>query len=188
MPIRSSPRQRREGLRKCKLVTPEIDLKPLTPAERLACLLILRESADPRAERLLPAFLGDPDPDIRFAAVQWVGEEKLSISAGTDRRAAGWAGHAAAVRRLSRRARKARRRHARGERRMGRREVSGQGPARSAKRAADSFLVAAALRPDHPATSRSISWQNFWRRTTRHCGSKPCAPCATARSPAVRSC
>lgn len=67
----------REGLKKCRLVTPQMDLASRTAPERLACLLILRESADPQAERLLPAFLKDADPDIRFAAVQWVGEEKL---------------------------------------------------------------------------------------------------------------
>ena len=40
--------------------------------------LILRESGKPEARSLVPKFLDDPDPAIRFAAIQWVGEEHLA--------------------------------------------------------------------------------------------------------------
>lgn len=46
-------------------------------AVRLACLLILRESPYARAREALPRFLRDPDPEIRFAAVQWIAEAGL---------------------------------------------------------------------------------------------------------------
>ncbi len=47
------------------------------PALRLAALLVLRESGRPDARRALAKFLVDPDPRVRFAAIEWVGEEKL---------------------------------------------------------------------------------------------------------------
>ncbi len=40
-------------------------------------LLILRDSDLPTARRLLPRFLTDPDPLVRLAASQWVGEHRL---------------------------------------------------------------------------------------------------------------
>ncbi len=46
-------------------------------AVRVASLLILRQSGRPEARRLLDTFLDDPDPTVRFAAIQWVGEEGL---------------------------------------------------------------------------------------------------------------
>jgi putative heme-binding domain-containing protein len=52
--------------------------KTLSPAQRLGLLLILRESDRPEARALLPSFLSDPAPDIRFAAIQWVGEHRLT--------------------------------------------------------------------------------------------------------------
>jgi len=54
------------------------DAKELVPARRLGVLLILRDSGQPAARRLLPRFLTDPDPLVRFAAIQWVGEHKLA--------------------------------------------------------------------------------------------------------------
>lgn len=45
---------------------------------RLAAILALRESTDPRAAQPLAALLTDADPDVRFAAVQWVGESRLA--------------------------------------------------------------------------------------------------------------
>ena len=39
--------------------------------------MILRESRDPAARAALPKFLSDPDGAVRFAAIQWVGEERL---------------------------------------------------------------------------------------------------------------
>lgn len=47
------------------------------PAERLAALLILRESGKPESQTELSDFLRDPDVAVRFAAVQWIGEERL---------------------------------------------------------------------------------------------------------------
>jgi putative membrane-bound dehydrogenase-like protein len=52
--------------------------KDLSPAQRLGLLLVLRDSDRPEARALLPAFLADPDPAIHFAAIQWVGEHKLT--------------------------------------------------------------------------------------------------------------
>ncbi len=71
----------RFGLR-LSLKTPEIvalaDLKDLSADRRLGLLLILRESDRPEAITVLPEFLSDPDPRIRFAAIQWVGEHQLT--------------------------------------------------------------------------------------------------------------
>jgi putative membrane-bound dehydrogenase-like protein len=51
--------------------------KDLSADQRLGLLLILRESAGPEAQTVLRNFLADPDPRIRFAAIQWVGEHRL---------------------------------------------------------------------------------------------------------------
>jgi len=67
----------RVGLARSGAVRPDIDLTPLSAPERLAALLILRESRDPAARAALPKFLSDPDGAVRFAAIQWVGEERL---------------------------------------------------------------------------------------------------------------
>ena len=47
------------------------------PACRVGILLYYRDSNIADAHTLLPAFLSDPDPTVRFCAVQWVGEERL---------------------------------------------------------------------------------------------------------------
>ena len=52
--------------------------KALSSLQRLGLLLILRESGQKEALALLPGFLSDPDPDVRFAAIQWVGEHRLT--------------------------------------------------------------------------------------------------------------
>ena len=52
--------------------------KALSAEERLGLLLILRESPRTDARTVLPGFLADPDPRIRFAAIQWVGEHRLT--------------------------------------------------------------------------------------------------------------
>jgi putative membrane-bound dehydrogenase-like protein len=52
--------------------------KAFSPAQRLGLLLILRDADRPEARAVLPAFLSDPDPNIRFAAIQWVGEHRLT--------------------------------------------------------------------------------------------------------------
>ncbi|MGC8642465.1 MAG: PVC-type heme-binding CxxCH protein [Isosphaeraceae bacterium] len=61
---------------------PFSDIKKLAddpePAHRIGALLILRESGKPEVRSLVPRFLDDPDPTIRFAAIQWVGEERLA--------------------------------------------------------------------------------------------------------------
>lgn len=44
---------------------------------RLGVLLALRRTGDPDARKALPGFLSEPDPAVRRAAIQWVGEEKL---------------------------------------------------------------------------------------------------------------
>jgi putative heme-binding domain-containing protein len=46
--------------------------------QRLGLLLILRESDTPEARLLVPRFLADSDPQVRLAAIQWVGEAKLA--------------------------------------------------------------------------------------------------------------
>ena len=51
--------------------------KDLSAEQRLGLLLILRDSDRSDAKAVLPGFLSDPDPRIRFAAIQWVGEHRL---------------------------------------------------------------------------------------------------------------
>jgi putative membrane-bound dehydrogenase-like protein len=71
----------RQGLRRSLDTSKLIAIarsKDLAPARRLGLLLVLRDSDRPEARALLPAFLADPDPSIHFAAIQWVGEQKLS--------------------------------------------------------------------------------------------------------------
>jgi putative heme-binding domain-containing protein len=51
--------------------------KDLSAEQRLGLLLILRDSDDSDAKTVLPGFLSDPDPRIRFGAIQWVGEHRL---------------------------------------------------------------------------------------------------------------
>ncbi len=49
-----------------------------TPRERLGLLLTLRAAAESAGRKWLPQFFADPDPAIRFAAIQWVGEERVT--------------------------------------------------------------------------------------------------------------
>ena len=51
--------------------------RDLNPSQRLGLLLILRDLDSPDARKLLPKFLADTEPSIRFAAIQWVGEHRL---------------------------------------------------------------------------------------------------------------
>ena len=46
-------------------------------AVRLAAISLLRESPEPAAQTALPALLGDADPAVRFAAVEWIAEAGL---------------------------------------------------------------------------------------------------------------
>ncbi len=68
----------REGLARSRAVTAEIALSKTNPAERLAGLLVLRETRDPAGRQALAHFLRDPDSAVRFAAIQWVAEERLT--------------------------------------------------------------------------------------------------------------
>jgi putative membrane-bound dehydrogenase-like protein len=52
-------------------------LKSDNPAIRVGILLALRRTGDPEARKALPKFLDDPDPEVRRAAIQWVGEDGL---------------------------------------------------------------------------------------------------------------
>jgi putative membrane-bound dehydrogenase-like protein len=51
--------------------------RELLPHQRLGLLLILRDLGRPETVALLPEFLADSDPLIRFAAIQWIGEHRL---------------------------------------------------------------------------------------------------------------
>jgi putative membrane-bound dehydrogenase-like protein len=46
------------------------------PRLRLAALLALRRAGGARAAESLGAFLADPDPEVRRAAIQWAGEDR----------------------------------------------------------------------------------------------------------------
>ncbi|HEY1785661.1 MAG TPA: PVC-type heme-binding CxxCH protein [Pirellulales bacterium] len=52
------------------------DVSKLPAGQRLAALLVLRDSSQPPG-RLLAESLADADPRVRFAALQWIGEDKL---------------------------------------------------------------------------------------------------------------
>ncbi len=52
-------------------------LPELSPARRLGLLLVLRDEDAADGRTLLPRFLADADPTIRFAAIQWIGERHL---------------------------------------------------------------------------------------------------------------
>ena len=47
------------------------------PKMRLGLLTALRRTGDAEGRRQVPHFLADPDPGVRRAAIQWVGEERL---------------------------------------------------------------------------------------------------------------
>ncbi len=57
--------------------------KELSAEQRLGLLLVLRESDQPLARTVLPSYLADSDPRIRFAAIQWVGEHRLTEFRGS---------------------------------------------------------------------------------------------------------
>ena len=70
----------REGLKRSLPFTAIMDLAgDPAPAHRLGALLILKDSGRPEACALVPRFLEDPDPTIRFATIQWVGEQRLAV-------------------------------------------------------------------------------------------------------------
>jgi putative membrane-bound dehydrogenase-like protein len=49
---------------------------------RLGLLLALRRAGEEEGRKRLPDFLADADPEVRQAAIQWVGEERLKEHAG----------------------------------------------------------------------------------------------------------
>jgi putative membrane-bound dehydrogenase-like protein len=51
--------------------------KEKDPALRLGALLALRRAGEKEGRALLPKFLADSSPEVRRAAIQWVGEERL---------------------------------------------------------------------------------------------------------------
>ncbi len=67
----------RDGLARLGLVD-DVDWDSLSAPQRLAALLILREYRVPGGASHLPRLLRDPDAAVRFAAIQWVGEERLA--------------------------------------------------------------------------------------------------------------
>jgi putative membrane-bound dehydrogenase-like protein len=52
-------------------------LQGAEPKLRVGILLALRRGGTPAGPALVPQFLADPDPEVRRAAIQWVGEERL---------------------------------------------------------------------------------------------------------------
>jgi putative membrane-bound dehydrogenase-like protein len=56
----------------------EIAIEKLTPGQRAGYLLALRGSGDDLALQELKIFLTDKDPDVRFLAVKWVSDAKLT--------------------------------------------------------------------------------------------------------------
>jgi putative membrane-bound dehydrogenase-like protein len=69
----------REGLKRS---LPRAELIKLardpSPSRRLAALLLVRDMGGHDALSLVSGLLDDPDPSIQFAAIQWVGEERLA--------------------------------------------------------------------------------------------------------------
>ena len=59
-----------------------LDWQPGDARLRLEILLLARHVGGDFALRLLPEYLDDPDADVRFAAVQWVGEEGIETHRG----------------------------------------------------------------------------------------------------------
>jgi len=49
---------------------------------RVGILVALRQTGEPEAHAALPKFLADADPEVRRAAIQWVGEDRLKEFAG----------------------------------------------------------------------------------------------------------
>ncbi len=56
-----------------------VDRRALTTAQqRIGLLLAWRASGEPAGTRLVTEFLADPDPDVRFLAIKWISDEKLT--------------------------------------------------------------------------------------------------------------
>jgi putative membrane-bound dehydrogenase-like protein len=69
----------REGLLHSSNVADRLQwIEKANPSQRVGLLLTLRAAGDPKAEAILPKAMADPDPDVRFLAIEWVGEERLA--------------------------------------------------------------------------------------------------------------
>jgi putative membrane-bound dehydrogenase-like protein len=56
----------------------DLDVPNLPSAgQRLGVMLVLRAADEKYGRKFLPALLSDSDPSVRFAAIEWVGEEKI---------------------------------------------------------------------------------------------------------------
>ncbi|OWK37958.1 PVC-type heme-binding CxxCH protein [Fimbriiglobus ruber] len=57
----------------------QVKYRALTdPKQRVGILLAYRASSQKNDTAVIPDFLADPDPDVRFMAVKWVSDEKLT--------------------------------------------------------------------------------------------------------------
>jgi putative membrane-bound dehydrogenase-like protein len=66
------------GLKRYREIPEALNLSAESPWQRLGLLLLLRSAGAPEGRTRIGAFLADPDPDVRFAAVQWVAEDRLT--------------------------------------------------------------------------------------------------------------
>jgi putative membrane-bound dehydrogenase-like protein len=48
-----------------------------TARQRVGVMLVLRAANEPAGRKFLPDLLKDSDPAVRFAAIEWIGEEKI---------------------------------------------------------------------------------------------------------------
>jgi putative membrane-bound dehydrogenase-like protein len=56
----------------------DLDVPNLPSAgQRLGVMLVLRSADEKYGRKFLPALLSDSDPSVRFAAIEWVGEERI---------------------------------------------------------------------------------------------------------------
>jgi putative membrane-bound dehydrogenase-like protein len=56
----------------------DLDVPNLPSAgQRLGVMLVLRAAEEKNGRKSLPALLSDSDPGVRFAAIEWAGEEKI---------------------------------------------------------------------------------------------------------------
>lgn len=70
----------RRGIAGSGLIDSTVEFKEIKkPREREGTALVLRDSGDKQARGLIPRMLKDEDPNVRFIAVQWIGEEKLAV-------------------------------------------------------------------------------------------------------------
>src|SRR5262249_30178833 len=56
----------------------DLDGRSLTAEQRMGVLLAHRASGRPEASDLVPAFLQDPEPEVRFLAAKWIADEQLT--------------------------------------------------------------------------------------------------------------